>query len=111
CFIATAAYGTPAAKEISVLRDFRDKYLLTNRAGAACVRAYYRLSPPVARFIAARQPLRAAVRVVLAPIVAFARFATSLPVVTWASAIAGLVTLGLGLSLLMTKTRTGRFVR
>jgi hypothetical protein len=68
CFIATAAYGTPAATEVGVLREFRDTYLLTNRAGTAFVRAYYRLSPPIARFVAAHEPVRAAVCACLTPI-------------------------------------------
>ena len=75
CFVATAAYGTPASKEVDTLRLFRDKYLLTNRPGAAFVQAYYRFSPPVARFIAARAPLRTAVRALLAPAVAVAKLA------------------------------------
>ena len=74
CFIATAGYGAPTDVEVGVLRDFRDRYLLTNRAGTACVRAYYRLSPPVARFIMRHEPVRNVVRAVLSPVVALARF-------------------------------------
>jgi hypothetical protein len=79
CFIATAAYGTPVANEISVLSDFRDRYLLTNRVGTAFVRTYYRLSPPLARFMAKHEPLRTAVRAVLTPIVAIAKLTLTFP--------------------------------
>jgi hypothetical protein len=70
CFIATAAYGTPAAEEVLVFREFRDTYLLTNRVGAAFVKGYYRVSPPIARFVARHESVRATVRVCLAPIAA-----------------------------------------
>jgi hypothetical protein len=79
CFIATAAYGTPTAPGVGVLREFRDRYLLSNRAGAAFMRTYYRFSPPVARFIAAREPLRAAVRACLVPVLALVRLTPLLP--------------------------------
>lgn len=69
CFIATAAYGTPMAQEIDVLRDFRDTHLLGNSLGSAFVDAYYRMSPPVADTVATTPALRAAVRMVLAPVI------------------------------------------
>ena len=62
CFIATAAYGTPAAEEIQVLRDFRDTVLLRSEAGHDLVGFYYAASPPVADFIAEHEWLRTAVR-------------------------------------------------
>ncbi|GAG59642.1 unnamed protein product, partial [marine sediment metagenome] len=51
CFIATAAYGTPTAEQIDVLREFRDVVLLESTAGSQFVFLYYQLSPPVADFI------------------------------------------------------------
>lgn len=69
CFIATAAYGTPMHPHLDSLRDFRDRYLVTNAPGRALVRFYYRYSPPIAGYIADRSSLRTIVRVILAPIV------------------------------------------
>jgi hypothetical protein len=65
CFIATAAYGTETAAELNILRDFRDQVLLKNALGSRFVEAYYKLSPPVADFIARNDFLRAVVREVL----------------------------------------------
>jgi len=62
CFVATAAYGDPDAPEVERLRRFRDERLLTNAVGTAFVRAYYKMSPPVARLIARHPSLRTAVR-------------------------------------------------
>jgi subtilisin family serine protease len=69
CFIATAAYGTPMAGEIEILREFRDGYLLTNPLGQAFVDFYYRTSPPVAQFITEHLSLKPVVRVGLLPAV------------------------------------------
>lgn len=65
CFIATAAYGTETASELDILRDFRDQVLLESALGSRFVEAYYKLSPPVADFIARNDFLRAVVREVL----------------------------------------------
>ena len=65
CFIATAAYGTPTAEQINVLREFRDVVLLESTAGSRFVALYYRLSPPIADFIARSYLLRTLVRELL----------------------------------------------
>jgi hypothetical protein len=69
CFIATAAYGSYLAPEVATLREFRDRYLLTNSPGQAFVEWYYRASPPVAAFIAEHESLKSAVRLGLTPLV------------------------------------------
>jgi len=65
CFIATAAYGTPTAEQIDVLREFRDIVLLKSTAGSQFVALYYQLSPPVADFISGSSFLRTLVRELL----------------------------------------------
>jgi alpha-tubulin suppressor-like RCC1 family protein len=77
CFIATAAYGTPMAEEIESLREFRDEYLLTNAPGQALVSLYYRVSPPIAEFIAQHPGLKPIVRTGLAPAVALSAIAVN----------------------------------
>ncbi len=69
CFIATAAYGTPLAKEINVLRKFRDSYLVQRNWGKQLVNLYYTLSPPVADLIGRSKSLRKVVRTGLKPVV------------------------------------------
>jgi len=65
CFIATAAYGDIDAPEVEQLRRFRDRSLMTNPLGRGFVRAYYTVSPPIARLIARKPRLRLATRKVL----------------------------------------------
>jgi hypothetical protein len=77
CFIATAAYGTPMAEEIGILRKFRDEYLLTNPIGTALVEFYYRVSPPIAQFITEHPSLKPIVRAGLVPAVAMSTVAVN----------------------------------
>ena len=69
CFIATAAFGSYLAPEVATLREFRDRYLLTNGPGQALVDWYYQFSPPVAAFVAEHETLKSAVRWGLTPVV------------------------------------------
>tara|TARA_B110000263_G_C15198438_1_gene459500 strand:+ start:56 stop:955 length:900 start_codon:yes stop_codon:yes gene_type:complete len=69
CFIATAAYGTPFAEDIDVLRNWRDDFLEASYPGRAFIKAYYSLSPPVADNISESEGKRKIVRTALGPIV------------------------------------------
>lgn len=76
CFIATAAYGYYSAPEVMALRQFRDRYLVTNAPGRLFVQWYYRVSPGLAAFITEHPSLKPVARTALLPAVGIARFMT-----------------------------------
>ena len=83
CFIATAAYGSLLEPHVKILRDFRDRFLITNTIGHFFVKLYYRYSPPLANFIAKHDILRAIFRLCLFPVVGISWIALKIgPILT-----------------------------
>ncbi len=79
CFIATAAYGTAFEDELRALYEFRDSVLLKKSCGRKLVAVYYRISPPVARFIGTHTWSRAFIRAMLRPVIWIAKRWGQLP--------------------------------
>jgi hypothetical protein len=79
CFIATAAYGSPLAREVVLLQKFRDRHLSRNPLGEKFIQAYYRFSPGLANQISRSQPLKQATRGLLAPIILLIKKITGQP--------------------------------
>ena len=78
CFIATAVYGSDTAREIDLLREFRDAALMPSRLGAAFVSLYYDVSPPIAGVIARHDSLRTVLRLgLIDPMVAMLQWSHS----------------------------------
>jgi hypothetical protein len=71
CFIATAAFGSPLAKQVQILRNFRDRYLLTNALGQKFVSWYYQNGPVAAAWIKDKPLVKAAVQAALYPLIGF----------------------------------------
>ena len=107
CFIATAAYGSPMAGEIGILRRFRDKYLLTNPMGQALVDSYYRISPPIAEFIAEHPNLKPMVRAGLVPAVAMSAIVVNTSLAEKVALVGSFVLFSLVLALWAKRRRGG----
>jgi hypothetical protein len=105
CFIATAAFGANWKPEVLALRDFRDRYLLTNGPGRWLVARYYTLSPPAARYLDAHAALKPVVRAALWPLVIAALVALEGSRAAW-GILAVLAVAGVAL-----RIRVRRFVR
>jgi hypothetical protein len=103
CVIATAAFGSPLAPQVQLLREFRDRFLLPHPAGRELVALYYTVSPPLARVVARSETLRAVVRVALAPIIHWAALAL------WSPTIGlGVLLLPVGLATMWVNRRARR---
>ncbi len=74
CFIATAAFGSKLEPSVALLRQFRDRYLLTNKPGQVFVKLYYKFSPALAEIVSGNELLKVVVRVALNPVRRFAYF-------------------------------------
>lgn len=72
CFVATAAYGSPQAQEIHILREFRDVYLARTEFGRGLIRFYYAHSPRWAAVIRDNEVLRGVVQAFLGPVIGMA---------------------------------------
>lgn len=69
CFIATAAYGSSWEPHVQTLRSFRNTYLNTHKMGRLLVSLYYKLSPPLAQWIATSEERKLVARWALTPVV------------------------------------------
>jgi hypothetical protein len=69
CFIATAAFGHYSEAHVHVLRDFRDRYLVTSSPGQALVAWYYRQGPYAAHWLNQHDRAKPWVRAALAPMI------------------------------------------
>ncbi|WP_420904236.1 beta strand repeat-containing protein [Candidatus Magnetaquiglobus chichijimensis] len=69
CFIATAAYGSYEEPHVQLLREFRDRYLLTNALGGWFVEQYYNHSPVAADWLREHDAVKPVVRVLLLPLI------------------------------------------
>ncbi len=72
CFIATATYGSREAAPVQMLRQFRDRVLLTNDVGRLFVTWYYDHSPAAADWLESHSWLRPMVLTAFMPVEFFA---------------------------------------
>ena len=74
CIIATAAYGSELAPEVTYMRHVRDDMIASNEVGRMLVDRwntfYYSWSPTVARWIANSMALQTSFRALLLPLIA-----------------------------------------
>jgi len=69
CFIATAAYGSYLNPHVKILRNFRDKFLISNFLGRKFVLLYYQYGPRIANHLEKYDFLRFLTRQALLPLI------------------------------------------
>lgn len=65
CYIATSVYGSYEHPQVIKLRSFRDNKLLQNRFGILFVKAYYFVSPKLAKWLGKKPSIQIKVRKLL----------------------------------------------
>ncbi len=103
CFIATATFGTPMAREVLDLCRFRDTVLRNMAPGRLFVKLYETASPPVARFIEKHELIKATLRFALKPAIWYARFSLKAGLVT--RVLTMLLAVVLGSAMIVAKRR------
>lgn len=79
CFIATSAFGDADHPAVKVLREFRDRFLLTSGYGRMFVRQYYKYGPYLADLIRNKYWVCLLVQALLLPLIATALLALHVP--------------------------------
>jgi len=81
CIIATVTFGSELSPEVQFLRNFRDRLVLSTRAGSAFMNVfntwYYSFSPQVADYIASHDSLRGPMRLGLYPLMSILALAAT----------------------------------
>jgi len=73
CFVATAAYGSVMANDVTLLRRFRDSVLGSSILGEIAIDTYYTFGPAAAGMISESDLLRASARTAIGPIIDWVR--------------------------------------
>ena len=71
CYIATAVYGSYDAPQVMSLHRFRDENLSKTMLGRLFIRVYYKLSPPIARWLTTAKITNTLAKAVLDKIVRY----------------------------------------
>lgn len=108
CCVCASAYDSVDDARLDIIREFRDKYLMTDPTGQLIASLYYDVfSPPIARFINDHPVVKPYARVALTPVVALSTVAVD---TTWPEKIGifGFLTLASGMSFLWVQRRRSR---
>ena len=65
CFIATAVFDSVNAKEVMILRQWRDEIILKTKFGEIIVKNYYQYSPPIAKIIGRNRVLKSTTKAII----------------------------------------------